>query len=223
VGAVSFAARTHQLNRAVKGRTTAPLFIILLCCLGNIGQFGLMAQDMPTLPDMLRNEDCEIACYMGIEPGVTTRAELVAFFEESRINHQVSYIGPQAPLYSYDFAPEPATPLVRYGEYAIGVIVAGTSVEDIFIPLDGVSVADIQEWYGSPAKITKSGDHAFEMLYPQLGLSFMILDEDTTMIDFLTIRTTTRTNDRMVYVNLHPCTIPANLCVIETLTPVENE
>jgi hypothetical protein len=223
VGAVSFAARTNQLNRATKGRTIAPFFIILLCCMGNIGQFGVREQNTPTLPDMISDENCSIACYMGIEPGVTTRTELIAFFEENRTNHQVSYIGLQAPLYVYDFAPERGTPLVRYGEYAIGVNVAGTYVEDIFIPLDEVSVTDILEWYGSPAKITKPGDHAFEMLYPELGLSFTILDEATTMIDFLTIRTITRTNLLMDVSNLHPCTEPANLCAIETLASADNE
>jgi hypothetical protein len=223
VGAVSLAAPINQLNKAIKGRTIAPFIIILLCCLGNIGQVGLRAQDAPTLPDFLSDDNCAIACYLGIEPGVTTRTELVAFFEENRIDHQVSYIGQQAPLYSYRFTPERGTSLVRYSEYTIGVMVAGTRVEDIFIPLDEVYVADILEWYGSPAKITKPSVHSFEMLYPDLGLSFMILEEDTTTIDFLTIRTTTRTNDSMAYINLQPCVIPANLCVIETLVPLENE
>src|SRR5690606_27290489 len=173
-----------------------------------------------TLRDVLSSEGCGIACYMGIEPGITTQSELEKELDELNIDYDLSVIGSAGLITTYSFYPDSLSPFIMDGS-AVSVTLGGDQVEEIFLRLSDVAVVDILEWYGAPAKITGVWENEnYNLVYPDDGLVFSISQDNPSVIEFVLLRTRSGVvGTFMDRSELRACTEPASLCNISTATP----
>jgi hypothetical protein len=103
-----------------------------------------------TLRDILSSQDCERACWLGIEPGVTSKEQVKNILENAEVNFD------EVPL------PDPKKNTV-YDLFFPGsndnvgaLAISGETVSQITLPLD-VCIARIVNEYGVPAEVQESG------------------------------------------------------------------
>jgi WD40 repeat protein len=143
--------------------------------------------DALTLRDILSAPNCQIACLLGIEPGVTNHADLENILNSLGIPFESRPIGNAGMITSYNFDAPIDSPFIPNGHEPIGVMLSPDQVEQVDFEVTGVTVQDILNWYGAPASVGNVGTNV--LVYPDLGLIFFVSDKDNNSIDLVYLRT----------------------------------
>jgi hypothetical protein len=122
------------------------------------------------LQDLLTNEECSSACWLGIEPGVTSRETAQNILRDANIIFVDVPLPEPEKNAIYDFSQDKA-------QSAKGAIaISGDTVSQITLVLD-VCISRIIADYGTPAEIQESGSYV-SLLYPESGLVFNVSPND---------------------------------------------
>jgi len=176
----------------------------------------------PTLLELLSAPSCSIACFLGIEPGMTTQVDLESILSGLNIQYDVSPIGLEGNTFDYSFNPHNNWPYVGNNQRSIGILVGDGIVFQMIVPLADVPIDTILDQYGPPDGIVGPSENRL-LLYASYGLAFFVSRTDSTVVTSAWFST----QDGIVYAfvdnpnypDVQPCTQPANLCAIETSTP----
>lgn len=181
----------------------------------------LTPSEMPTLLELLSAPSCSIACFLGIEPGVTTKSEMEAILNERGIAYESHPIGRGGHITSYNLSFDNLSPFINSTGIPTpaGVMLGDDIVEQIDISLINVTVSDVLAAYGAPEVVGKTG--AFVLVYPSRGLVFFISRTDPTVVDLVYIRTQVST--QAVFGDVAPCVDQPIICNIQTATAVPAE
>jgi len=173
----------------------------------------------PTLLELLSAPSCSIACFLGIEPGVTTKSEMEAILNERGIAYEFYPIGRGGHITSYNLSINNLSPFMPNStgnSTPAGVMLGDDIVEQVDISLINVTVSDVLAAYGAPEVVGKTG--AFVLVYPSRGLVFFISRTDPTVVDLVYIRTQVSTQG--VFGEVAPCVDQPIICNIQTATAV---
>ncbi len=171
-----------------------------------------------TLRDVLSDEGCQQACFMGIEPGVTTQAELEIILDELNITYQISPIGLSGHASVYSFRLNDVPPFIR-NDYDVGIGVGDGMVDQIVIPLQDSPTETILSLYGAPTRIADAG--SITLAYPTSGIAFAVSRNNNSEVAFASILDEEGITNIFIesYPIMPPCTEPAEICRIATATP----
>jgi hypothetical protein len=187
---------------------TSIVSIALYICAGRSGS----AQ--ASLRDILSNENCHIACFLGIEPGTTSQAELENILDDLGASYEVEEIGVSGFLLAYDVIYPSSFPQIE-ATFSI-FATKDHNVEEVILRLRNVAVDNVLEAYGAPAKITGVvANENYNLVYPTQGLIFSISQETPQSVQLVIMRTQTSVEYYMGFIDLQPCTEPLLLCSIE--------
>jgi hypothetical protein len=156
-------------------RLLGPFILIVILVAGSAIVFMLADRgSQPTassaLQDLLTNEECSSACWLGIEPGVTSRETAQNILRDANIIFVDVPLPEPEKNAIYDFSQDKA-------QSAKGAIaISGDTVSQITLVLD-VCISRIIADYGTPAEIQESGSYV-SLLYPESGLVFNVSPND---------------------------------------------
>ncbi len=169
------------------------------------------AQGDGTLRDILSNESCQIACFLGIEPGKTTEQELQTILAAHNLEYSVSPIVGVIVLYEFN-----ASAVSVHIEGMVSVDVRDGLVDNVFVDITDTPLTTILSLYGSPENLIDA--ISVFAVYPQEGLNFFIDDKNTLIVDYVMLMTEDHTRERVygTYPVLQPCTAPPEICNIIT-------
>lgn len=167
-----------------------------------------------TLPDVLTAPDCPAACFLGIVPESTTRADVQRIFDEQGITFQSEPLGLGGTVVLYLFDASALSPHIAGGDGSGAVMVGTATALEISLMLVDVSVGDVIEWYGVPTIITADG----QMAYRDEGLVFSISDEDDESVTMVRIRSAGARGSIRYFLSLPACDESDPLCSIPTAT-----
>lgn len=128
--------------------------------------------DTGTIDALLNNPDCDTTCFMGIEVGITTEAELIDLLDANDISVSTSTEEekPEETIYSWRLQDQVS------GVPAGSIIRARTKdalVVSIYIPLTYSNGDDVINIYGTPDTTTLSSLETFDLNYIDLGLTLL--------------------------------------------------
>lgn len=174
-----------------------------------------------TLRNVLSGANCEIACFLNIEPGVTTEADLETILNGLNIQYEISPIGLEGKTFDYAFGAN--NNWAHIGSHgSIGILVGDGIVFQMIVPLVDTPINTIVDLYGPPDGIV--GDAAHQLVvYASQGIAFSVSRTDSTVVTSAWLTTPNGIAyafiDNPNYPDVQPCTQPANLCAIETAVP----
>lgn len=175
-----------------------------------------------SLRSIFNPPSCAVACWLGIEPGVTTQADLESILSGLNIQYDVSPIGLEGNTFDYSFNPNNEWPYVGNNQGSIGILVGDGVVFQMIVPLADVPIDTILDQYGPPDGIVGPSENRL-LLYASYGLAFFVSRTDSTVVTSAWFSTQDGIVyafvDNLNYPDIQPCTQPANLCAIETATP----
>jgi hypothetical protein len=132
-----------------------------------------------TLQSVFAPSQCQRGCWMGIEPGVTSRNEVESILNSLNINYISESYGhttdpdPEA----YSWIPNQNLPYIdnNNGKWkAIVYFNQDTNIaSQITIPIN-ISLSQVISEYGNPSWILYTPDGVYDLVYPHHGLSFLI-------------------------------------------------
>jgi len=128
-----------------------------------------------TSPDFLQlsDENCERACWLGIEPGVTTRDEAHIILENANVDFEFVELQASGGIYNLFLSADDDD------VGAISVLDDG-QISQIILPLDAC-ISYVVENYGIPPEVQESGIY-ITLLYPEPGLVFNVNLDDQTRV-----------------------------------------
>jgi hypothetical protein len=173
---------------------------------------GIEAQE--NLRDFLSNPNCKIACFLGIEPGVTTQANLEDILNEYHISYDIKAIGKNGQASRYFFDANTSLPFLVNGPNSVGVFLSGNQVVEVDFSVTGITVTDLLNWFGAPTAIRYSGSNS--LYYSDLGLIFIVSNQNQNMVTSVSIHT--QGDVTLTVADLQICQGPASLCNIATAT-----
>lgn len=182
------------------------------------------AHAQTTLRDVFSAPDCDSACFLGIEPELTSQTQLEAILKDSNIHYDIYPIGFEAGSVSYDFLPPPMDFIDSTDPDGVGVLVASGIVYQMFLPLADVPVDAVLEAYGAPARIIS--DTSMVLVYPSEGIAFDVSLTDSTVVKYAWISSAEGIESMFMeptlYPDIRPCTELANLCSIAIAAPTRH-
>jgi len=171
-----------------------------------------------TLADLLSDPNCASACYLGIEPGVTTQITLESILNQNNIVFTVNTIGSTGVLKAYTFEPTPPSSHLDLNRPHVYVDVAGDTVDLITLFLDNVTVAQMISWFGAPDAIREADGGIF--FYFAKGIIFGVSRNDPDRLDAAFITRPGKDALRIAYMlDTDLCTASTGNCSIPTATP----
>jgi hypothetical protein len=179
------------------------------------------ATSSETLAELLSAPNCSSACWLGITPGdleTTIEEQLTA----ANIEFSKEEFGISGDMFSYDITEDYFHPLVR-SDIPITIFAGQGYVAVIYIFVKDLSVNDVIHTYGDPTMLVETGAASVTFVYPQYGLAFSVLRENSDFIDRIQI--TSAEGIINGYINnayfdiFPPCTDATQLCAITTATP----
>lgn len=191
-----------------------------LCCLGLVtlcifGQMGVKRTLAQTdLPSILSGVGCEISCFLGIEPGVTTRSELENILSQLDIDYEFQTIGKRGLISSYILDLNAISPYILNGTASAGILLAGDTVEQIDISLINVSVSNVVAWFGAPMVVGHTGRNI--LVYPTKGLVFFVSDVEADLVDLVYLRTQLSVEES--FADAAACIDQPTVCGVQTAT-----
>jgi hypothetical protein len=166
----------------------------------------------PTLRSLLHSPGCQTACFLGIQPGVTSQTQLENNLSNLNIMYEVSTASVTS-FYNFD-ASSVSSSLIS-SEIPALIIVGVDTVSEINIPLNGVMASDVTNMYGMPSLVANFGGGGSNYLvYPAQGLVFVESSQGDIVLVIIRSR-----QGISSYTNGAPCTSISPLCSIPTATP----
>ncbi len=190
--------------------------ILAILALLLVSSGTVLAQGGSDLLQLLSNDNCQSSCFLGIEPFVTTQAQVEAILDDLSIEYSnvtlygsTETVGYSFPLDSgYPFNPEGAGVLL-YGDVVFRVTLA------VHVP-----VATIIEVYGAPPQILHLLG-ATVLLYPERHLAFEVDHQDVSQAERVTISTPEYL--AQFFGDVVPCDAPPEICNMATATPTPTQ
>jgi hypothetical protein len=148
-------------------------YFLLIGMLGLTPVYSIGSSDSEALVQLLSPPSCQRACFLGIEPGVTTEVEFLDILEV----HNFPYIliiegyGNSA----YEFTVTSPLPFIPQESRVVAIDISRGIVRQITISLD-VAISIVLEAYGSPDAAGYEGG-LYRIEYVQQGLSFVTTEE----------------------------------------------
>jgi len=177
--------------------------LIVLLSISNI--FKISAQSDADKLRALFGDECILACFMDIEPGVTTLLEVETQLQQENISYSKNgneeSVTLEWALPPQEFVTDGASvPFIL-------IIFLDDVVLKIIAPLNAPLDAVI-EVFGAPHRVTQSDAHYY-MTYPDQGLLFIVLDFSSTSRTFALI-------SEAVYIPNSEITNPSGENIIQT-------
>ncbi len=145
-------------------KTKLIIFILLL-------SFSVLtiAQGNETLDQIINNPDCTHTCFMRIEPGITTRQELISILRVSNSNYLVDAIEEES-IYTWRLE-EPVSGI--NARSLINARVENNLVTKVDIPLNFQDGEQVITSYGIPDTTTLIGASTFGLTYFDSGFTLL--------------------------------------------------
>jgi len=147
--------------------------ILLILMLLSFNKLSAQTSESQQLHDLLTSPNCQRACFLGIQPGLTTQAEVRSLLASMNIQYRV-YSGQASNNEAngtYYWVPNSSTPFMFGGE--VSVRFTNNIATQILIPMS-VLVSTILDTYGNPVGMG-SGDGNYYLEYPPQGLVFRVV------------------------------------------------
>ncbi len=200
-------------------RVVPAMLVLLICSLHPVG--CAYAQGTRSLDDLLKGDDCELACVEGIEPGIeVTRLEAIlsarsleyevvdtGFEGLSSIQYQVNIDIP-AEMLNTDISTE---------QVLISLDSDNRSVQQILVPIS-VSVQLIRNTFGPPPFLGED-DVSFAVGYPEIGLFFTVYKDHPEHSYWAMLRTPELSREILEIMDVvEVCNDPVEICSLITTT-----
>jgi len=122
------------------------------------------------LRGLLSSQDCERACWLGIEPGVTDRETVESILVSAGIEYVAVPLPEPEKNAVYDFYENESSEAKGF------VTISGETVSQIALVFDACTTHVLDE-YGLPAEVQEDG-YGMTLLYPEPGLVFSLTTND---------------------------------------------
>jgi hypothetical protein len=172
--------------------------IFMITCI-SVETQAQISDDAQLLRDLLTSPNCNIACYKGLEPLVTTLSDLELFFNNNNLDAEWVTSGESFGFYYWTPSNVPFYVSTRG---RLGAAFSNGVLVQMDIPLD-ISTSTIIEAFGEPDDIKEEDEGAiYHMIYENEGLLFLYntrFSTDQSVFVFLSnpqSQGTLLTNDR---------------------------
>ena len=151
------------------------------------------AQGEPTLRSIFNPSSCTRACWLGIEPGITTQPTVRSILVELGIVYEISPtsfppIGRGEAYGLYLWTPIGTQPYIHTSNNSsAGIYFNNAIAERIVIPVN-INLSQVTNEYGSPNRVLQVDDATLQMVYQNLGMIFEIrtdIDSDNVKTLYL--------------------------------------
>ncbi len=182
---------------------------------------------IPTLRQTFNAPTCIVSCWEGIQPNVTTQAELEALLQARGINYTANPVSDFETQYVW--IPSSLMPYLdtRDNLFRVGVIVVDEIVAEIILPVN-IALQQIVQEYGAPTianeSIERDGSRHTYLVYPASGLYF-IVDSGAGLEFAWNVRVLGASNLTEYFTgiesNIQDCALysGSNGCILATATP----
>ncbi len=128
----------------------------------------------PSLRSVFNHPDCVRACWLGIEPGVTTQTEVQNITTSLGINYQVVIFSNDGEANGlYQWIPDETQPFINVDNVldVVSIRFAGGVVSQIKLPVS-IPLSMVISEYDAPIRVQEITGNTLELLYPNEGLIF---------------------------------------------------
>lgn len=188
-------------------RRLVPVLLFVLLC----GVSLISAQD--SLRVWLSDPACPASCFLGIIPGQTSRDQLEQILNSRSIAFDAQPLGLEGKTISYLFDPKLPTSLINRQD-SVEALVGVDVVEQIGIPLSGVTTADVVKEYGAPTVVVSG-----TLTYVSDGLAFQVSNSNQNMVELVFLRTPGVNGGIAYFMEGDACHNSGGVCSIATATP----
>jgi hypothetical protein len=205
----------------------AEIILFLILSLINITKDITTPQS--SLQELFSEPDCAESCWLGLMPGISTEDELISMLVASGIEYEERPLGIDdgSQLREYSVTGNYSHRLILDNQ--VFIFARYEKVSAIWIQPNDVLIFDVVTAYGLPPLITRdSQDDSISLVYPQDGIVFKLIDDNTDSIFLIFL--TNEEHVTKIYIEdavflevFEPCAEPTQLCAISSATTSDTD
>lgn len=179
------------------------------------------------LRDVFSAPTCQRACWLGIQPGVTTKSQVQTILSSNGIAYEVKLelgLGANPADNPFGWIPDDTLPFIdtQDGKREVRIYFQQDVVQGVYLPVD-ISLSTVLAEFGSPDQVRQTNAQAFELTYPAIGVTFLIGQTDTNRVVTLNLWSELAEAQFLEVPNspflLQDCSLFDDICTIQTATP----